>query len=67
MSVGENVANLRKRKNLSQEELAAMVNVSRPMISQIERGTKMLSITLGQEIAKVLDCKLDDFIKDKSV
>lgn len=65
MSIGENVANLRKRKNLSQEGLAAMVGVSRAMISQIERGTKMLSITLGQEVAKALDCKLDDLISDK--
>lgn len=60
MSIGKNLKSIRTAKKLSQSDLAEKVNVSRPMIAQIERGTKSLSIPLGKEIAKVLNCTLED-------
>lgn len=40
MTFGENIANRRKENGLTQEQLAKQVCVSRPMIAQIERGSK---------------------------
>lgn len=62
MSIGENIKKLREQQGLSQEELATQVNVTRPMITQIERGTKVLTVPLGMEIAKVLHCDLKELI-----
>ncbi len=36
--VGEKIYNLRKKKNLSQEDLASILNVSRQTISKWETG-----------------------------
>lgn len=63
MSVGSNIKHLRMMNGLSQEELADKVNVTKSMISQIERGTKNLTMELGEELAKVLGCDIRDFVK----
>lgn len=59
MSIGENIKNRRKNAGMSQSDLAAAVGVSVPMICQIERGTKAVTLMLGAEIAKVLQCDLN--------
>ena len=38
MNIGEKIYNLRKKKNMSQEELASVLNVSRQTISKWETG-----------------------------
>lgn len=53
--VGENVRQYRQARNLSQQALADKVGISQPMLAQIERGTKSLSIQLGIVIAEVLE------------
>lgn len=62
MSVGENVRKLRREKDITQEQLGLLVNVSRSMIAQIERGTKVPSILLSRDIAVALDCTIDDIL-----
>lgn len=62
MSVGENVRRLREQRDMTQTELARLANVSGPMITQIERGTKSPSLQLGKEIATVLRCSLEDLL-----
>ncbi|MDO4302115.1 MAG: helix-turn-helix transcriptional regulator [Clostridia bacterium] len=63
MSVGSNIKFLRMMKGLSQEELAERVNVTKSMISQIERGTKNLTMELSVELARELGCDIRDFVK----
>lgn len=48
---------------MSQNDLASAVGVSVPMICQIERGTKVPTVILGAEIAKILQCDLNDLVK----
>ena len=67
MSIGENVRRIRKQYGIQQKELALAVEVKPPMIAQIERGTRTLSLPLACKIAKVLDCSVMDFLDDKSV
>ena len=62
MSIGENIKNRRKSAGMSQNDLAAAVGVSVPMICQIERGTKSVTLMLGAEIAKILQCDLNDLV-----
>ena len=50
----------RAAKDLSQQELAERVGVSRQTISQIERGDYSPSVTLALKIAKVCDAKVED-------
>ena len=38
MNIGEKIYNLRKKKNMSQEDLASVLNVSRQTISKWETG-----------------------------
>lgn len=60
MSIGDNVKRLREKHNYTQKELAVAVNVTPSMINQIERGTKTLTVPLGQAIAQTLNCSLTD-------
>ena len=43
---GQRVSNLRKVRNLTQDELAYRVNVNKGHISRIERGTVACSLEL---------------------
>jgi len=52
--------NLRLLRGLTQDELAEKVQVSQSMIAQMERGSKSISIPLGKEISRVLNCTLED-------
>lgn len=42
MKFGENLKNLRKRKNYSQDDLAEKMNVSRQSVSKWENGLSFL-------------------------
>lgn len=50
----------RALKDMSQEDLAKAVNVSRQTINAIEKGDYNPTINLCIAICKVLDLKLDD-------
>lgn len=63
LSVGGNIKKFRLEQNLTQEELAKKLNVSRPLITQFERGTRTPTILLSNEIATVLGCKIQDLLK----
>lgn len=63
MSLGENLKRMRIERGLTQEALAKSVGVSGPMISQVERGTQTLTLPLANELANVLGCRIDDFLK----
>lgn len=63
MSVGENIKNIRLQAGMTQKELAEKVLVDQSMICQIERGSKVPTMLLGQEIAKALGCELTELLK----
>lgn len=51
---GERVRELRKEKEISQEELADRAGVHRTYVGMIERGEKNITIVNIQKIAKAL-------------
>ncbi len=62
MSIAKNFKEIRLNRGLSQKELAAKMNITRSMIVQIERGTRTPNLLLGKELAKVLQCDINDFL-----
>ena len=71
--LGENIYRLRKLKELSQEGLAEVVNVTRQTISNWELGEtspnpeqlKLLSKALGVSIDELLNNEIKDIIEEK--
>lgn len=55
---------LRKRKNISQDELADLIGVHKSHVSRYERGLAMPSIEVAQKIAEVLEVSIDDLVTD---
>ena len=64
MNIGENIKRIREAAGLSQTELAKRVFVTRSMICRLESNTKTPSLLLAKELARVLKCSVDDFLKD---
>ena len=62
MNVGYNLKKIREREKFTQRELAIAANCTTAYISQIERGTKSLSLIMAYTFAKILNCSLYDFI-----
>lgn len=61
MATGEVIKIKREEAGLTQEQLADKVGVTRPMITQIERGTKNVTLALAKEIAAALNCDIREF------
>ncbi|MBL7838142.1 MAG: DUF4065 domain-containing protein [Bacteroidetes bacterium] len=60
--IGQRITELRKRKGLSQEDLAKSIKISRPSLAQIELGNRSIDIFELQNLAFVLEFSLDDFM-----
>lgn len=65
--IGHRVAMLRKRKGLSQEELANKIGLSRPSLVQVEGGGRKLSVSELVKISIELGFALDDFVSGETV
>lgn len=61
-SISTRIAGLRKSRNMTQEKLAEMLNVSPKHISHVERGCANLSIENLIEVSKIFNCSLDYII-----
>ena len=66
MNLGENLKNLRKEKNLSQEQLAKMLNVSRQAVSKWESGKTYPDIDNLILLRDIFNVTLDDLIVNES-
>jgi transcriptional regulator with XRE-family HTH domain len=62
--IGRRVAELRKMKGLSQEDLAKSVTISRSSLTQIELGKRGVDILELQKLSQVLGFSLDDFMSE---
>ena len=60
MDLGKKIVNLRKKNNLSQEELACKVGVTRQTINMIELGNYNPTLKLCILICKALNKTLND-------
>lgn len=65
-NLGINIKSERLRKNLSQERLAELTNISRNSVSLIETGKINPTILKVIDIARVLDVDVNILIKEVS-
>ena len=65
MSLSENLQNLRKIKNMSQEELAEKLNVSRQAVSKWESGNGYPETEKIISICEIFNCSMDQLVKGK--
>ena len=62
LNIGERIIQLRKQKNLSQQELADKIGASRTIIGNYERNANTPSIEVLLKLAKVFDVSVDFLI-----
>ena len=63
----KNLKNLRKLNGLTQEELARQLGVNQTAVASWERGASYPTADKLPEIAKVLNCKIDDLYTEETV
>lgn len=66
MSFADNLRDVRKKKNISQEELAELLNVSRQAVSKWEQGDGYPEAEKLIVLAKKLNVSLDYLISDEN-
>lgn len=59
MTLASNIKEARQIKNVSQEQLAEMIDVNQAFVSQLERGVRVPTVAMLEQIADVLGCSLD--------
>ena len=64
MKFGENLKSLRKSFNITQEQLAEKVNVSRQSVSKWENSEAYPEMNNILELCKIFHCKITDLIND---
>lgn len=65
--IGRRIAELRKMKGLSQEDLAKIVKISRPSLAQIELGNRSINIMEIQRLSIGLGFSLDEFMSKEFI
>lgn len=58
--IGEQIAKIRKERELTQSQLAELIDVSTETISRLERGVSIPSLKTIEKISKVLHSSLKD-------
>ena len=63
--IGKNIKKFREQRNLTQEQLADALHVTRQAVSNWERGKTQPDVETIQELAAVLDCTAEELIYGK--
>lgn len=59
MALAENIAEFRKARGMTQNELAEQIDVKQCMVSKYENGKKLPSVDKLIQLANTLDCSMD--------
>lgn len=60
--VGKFIASLRKEKNLTQEQLAEKLNITKNAVSKWERGLGLMDLSLLQPLSKILNVTVTELL-----
>lgn len=64
--IGKFIADRRKKNNLTQEQLAEKLNISKNAVSKWERGLNLPDVSIMQDLCKILNITLNElFIGEK--
>lgn len=67
IKIGKFIAELRKEKNMTQEELASMLSVSKNAVSKWERGICLMDMSLLKPLAKTLDVSINEILAGEHI
>lgn len=65
-SIGETIASLRKKKGMTQNELAEKMNVTDKAVSKWERDLSCPDVNTISRLAEVLDTSVDELLQAKN-
>ena len=63
MGISKNLKRLIKDKNITQKELAALVDVTPQMISRIEKGFNLPGVNTLVKMTRALNCSANDLLE----
>jgi len=64
--IGNKITELRKSRNLSQEDLAFKANIDRTYMSSIERGKRSISLAVAIKLSSALEISLIKLIEKEN-
>ena len=64
MNFKENLKKIRKEKNLTQQQLADLLHVTKTTIANYEQGIKEPKLKTIEQIINILECSYDDLLKN---
>ena len=64
MAISENLQKLRKNHELSQEQMAELLNMSKNGYGKLERGESRITVEHLQQIAQVFNVDVADLLKE---
>lgn len=66
--IGKFIARKRKEHNLTQEQMAEKLNISKNAVSKWERGLNLPDVSIMQDLCKILDITLNElFVGEKII
>ena len=66
IDIGFRIKQIREQKNISQEQLANLLEISQSKLSKIENGRlKKIEMKLVLKFCKNIDIELDEFFENK--
>ncbi len=64
IKIGKFIQNKRKEKNITQQELAEILNITDRAISKWENGKCMPDVGIMQELCEILNITINDLFSD---
>ena len=65
--IGKFIASLRKEKNLTQEQLATKLNISKNAVSKWERGICLMDMSLLKPLSEILDVSINEILNGEKI
>lgn len=67
VKIGKFISELRKEKNMTQEELASILGVSKNAVSKWERGICLMDMSLLKPLSKTLDISINEILAGEHI
>lgn len=67
IKIGKFISENRKKQNLTQEQLAEQLNISKNAVSKWERGLNLPDVSIMQELCKILDITLNELFSGEQI
>ena len=64
MTLGQKIKKLRKRKGLTQKDVADYIHVAFQTVSKWEKGENEPGVSTLRELAKIFECSMDTLLSE---